>query len=68
MRSIPHPTFADYNAAFTARADQCRAEAKLLREQAETVRIAMLRHELLQIAEERESLADSIDGLRLRDD
>jgi hypothetical protein len=32
------------------------------------VPIAMLRHELLQMAEEREDLGDGIDGLRFRDD
>jgi hypothetical protein len=59
---------ADYNAAFTARAKQYRAQAQNLREQAETANIAMLRHELLLMAEEREELADSIEGLRFRDD
>lgn len=61
-------TLDDYNAAFTGRAEQYRTQARILREQAETVPVAMLRHELLQMAEEREDLADSIDGLHFRDD
>jgi hypothetical protein len=62
------PTLADYNAAFRARAAKYRAHARVLREQAETVCIAMLRHELLQMAEDYEDLAESIEGLGFRDD
>ena len=68
MGSRARPTLAEYNAAFTARAELYRAEAKCLRELAETASIPMLRHELLEMAEDRESLADSIEGLRFRDD
>jgi hypothetical protein len=62
------PTLADYNAAFTARADRHRARTKVLRELAGMASIVMVRRELLQMAEERESLAESIEGLRFRDD
>lgn len=68
MRSTAHPIFADYNAGFTARAEHRRAQAKALRKLAGTASIAWVRYELLQIAEERESLASSIEGLRFRDD
>lgn len=68
MASRARPTLADYNAAFTARAEQYRAQAKVLREQAEMANIALLQYYLLQIAEEQEDLADSIEGLRFRDD
>jgi hypothetical protein len=61
-------TLADYNTVFAARAEQYRTQAKVFREQAETVPIAMLRHELLQLADECEDLADSIEGLRFSDD
>lgn len=67
MGSTARPTLADYNAAFTFRAEHYRAQAKILREQAETTNIAMLRSALVQIAEEREDLANSIEGLRLLD-
>lgn len=66
--SPARPTLADYNAAFTARAEQYRGQAKVLREQAAVVCIAIPRHELLEMAEDLEDLADSIEGLRFRDD
>lgn len=66
--SRARPTLAEYNTAFTARAELYRAQAKILREQAETEPIALLRHELLEMAEDREDLADSIEGLRFGDD
>ena len=62
------PTLADYNASFTARAEEHRAKARVLREQAEAEKIALLRHDLLEMAEDLEDLADSIEELRFRDD
>lgn len=58
---------ADYNAALTSRAEHYRAQAKILREQAETTNATMLRSALLQIAEQPEDLTDSIEGLQFRD-
>ena len=79
MASGARRTLADYNAALTARAEQYRAQAKILREQAEAVPIApqprqllpnhrLRRHEFLEMARDLEDLADSIQGLRFRDD
>lgn len=58
----------DHNAEFRARAEQYRAQAKVLRKEAEAAPIVERRHELLETAEGYESLAESIEGLRFRDD
>ena len=64
-RSQQPPGQRDYNAAFKTRADQYRERARFIRSQAETVTAAM-RFDLLEIAQEYELLADSIEGLRFR--
>jgi hypothetical protein len=55
----------DYVTAFKSRAEQYRERAKLIRSEAESVS-AVLRYDLLEIAQEYELLADSIEGLRFR--
>ena len=45
-------------------AEQCRERARLVRYTAEAVKSAVLRHDLLDIAEQFDELADSIEEAR----
>lgn len=65
--SRKHRTLAVYSATMTARAQQYRAQAKFLREQAAAAATAERCHELLEMAEDYASLAESIEGLRFHD-